>query len=351
MQSNRFFRLHRVPSTFLSLKIALFLLAGELMFGSLGYVILEGYSLGEAFYMMMLTISTVGFSEVRPLSEAGRMFTSLIILLNIGVIAYLLAVFSYYVIEGEIFKSIYSDRMKDKINALQDHIILCGYGKYGKEIALNLNSHQTPFVVIDINPDEVEQLQHSKEEVLFLQGDATQDEMLVEAGIDRARGLISALSEDSDNLFIVLSARQLNPRLKIISRAMQPRSQPKLIKAGANHVVMPENIGGFYMATLVNKPGAVEFFSFITNEYHSDIGFEELKYFDLPEKYRGQAIKALELRPKTGANIIGYRDQLGEYYVNPDPETILEPGASFIVLGSAEQLKKLRAIFQSDGKG
>lgn len=338
--------IYRVPAKFISLRIALALLVGQIVFATLGFIILEGYGLIDAIYMTIITISTVGFTEVEPLSDSGRLFTSMIILANIGVIAYFLAVFSYYIVEGEIFKTLYVERINKRINKLDQHVILCGYGKYGKEIVEHLRQHQTPFVIIDNDPNEIEAIQRSDKDLLFIEGDATQDEILQHAGIERAHGLISALREDSDNLFIVLSSRQLNPRLKIISRAMQDRSPAKLMKAGANHVVMPETIGGFYMATLISKPGAVEFFSFITNEYHSDIGFEELGYFDLPETYQGQPISALHLRPQTGANIIGYRDQLGKYHVNPAPSTVLEPGASFIVLGNEEQLRKLREVCQ-----
>eukprot|EP00903_Cladosiphon_okamuranus_P000624 g622.t1 len=156
-------------------------------------------------------------------------------------------------------------------------------------------------------------IQEMDKDILYLAGDATQDDTLVEAGIENARGLIAALGEDSENLFIVLSARQLNPKLTIVSRAIEERSQAKLIKAGANHVVMPENIGGFYMAMLMNKPGAVEFFSFITSEYHSDMGFEELHYHDLPDAYQGRPISDMALRSQTGANIIGYRNHRGRY--------------------------------------
>ncbi|MEZ4983441.1 MAG: NAD-binding protein [Saprospiraceae bacterium] len=174
---------------------------------------------------------------------------------------------------------------------------------------------------------------------------------MIEAGIQRAKGLITSLNEDSDNLFIVLSARQLNPKLKIISRCISQRTEAKLFKAGANHVVMPENIGAFYMATLFSKPSAVEFFSFMTREYHSDMGFEELAYEDLPPAYRGRPISDLALRSQTGANIIGYRNAKAEYTINPGPDIILEPGASFIVLGDGDQLAKLRSLCKFNQNG
>ena len=161
-------------------------------------------------------------------------------------------------------------------------------------------------------------------------------------GIDRAKALVTTLPDDSENLFIVLTARQLSRRINIISRASEERSKRKLELAGANHVIMPDQIGGFYMATIVSKPGATEFFSYITREMESDIEFEELKYESLPASCRGLAIRELYIRKETGTNIIAYRPKEGSYVVNPSPDTILHPGSSFIVLGNREQLEALK---------
>lgn len=341
-------QVYRIPRNFLSLRFAIALVCGQLALGTIGFMTIEGYNFVDALYMTVITISTVGFMEVEPLSGNGRLFTALLIALNIGIFAYAIAVFTFYIIEGEFFKRMHTNQIKDRISQLRRHVILCGYGKYGKEIVANLRMHQTPFVIIENDLEKIKVMQESNEDILYIEGDATQDETLQEAGITDARGLISALRDDSDNLFIVLSARQLNSRLTIISRAMKDRSQAKLIKAGANHVVMPENIGGFYMATLINKPGAVEFFGFITNEYHSDIGFEELHYEHLPDGFQGKPISALRLRSQTGANIIGYRNKHGAYEVNPSPEVVLAPNETFIVLGSEEQLERLKALCKKD---
>lgn len=327
----------------LNLRWAGYLMAAELVLGTVGFMVLENYDLMEAIYMTVITISTVGFTEVEPLSPVGRVFTSIFILINIGVFAYLLAAFSFFVIEGKLFTIMHQNRIQARISELQGHVILCGYGKYGHEIAANLANHKTPFVIIEMSENRIEELQNGEEgEYLFIAGDATRDETLQQAGIGRAQGLIAALSDDSDNLFIVLSARQLNPGLRIISRAVQPGNDRKMRKAGANHVVMPEQIGGFYIATLINKPGAVEFFSFITNEFHTDIGFEEILYDHLPAGMRGKSIRDWHIRSTTGVNIIGWRNHEGRYQVNPGPDTILQPGDSFIVIGSDEQLQQLR---------
>ncbi|TXB63188.1 potassium channel family protein [Phaeodactylibacter luteus] len=340
------FNLYQVPSSFLSLRVAAGLLVGELVLSVLGYMYIESYSLADAFYMTMITISTVGFTEVQPLSTAGRLFTSFIILLNIGIFAYALAVFTYYVIQGEIFKTMHTNHINTSIQKLSQHVILCGYGKYGREIAEHFTKHEVPFVVIDQDDGKIEELQKSADRILYLHDDATHDEVLLKANINEAAALISALPDDSDNVFVVLSARQLSPALNIISRAKDFRSQKKLLMAGANHVVMPEQIGGFYMATLISKPGAVEFFSFITNEYRSDIGFEEVDYEDLPLHCRGKSLRELHLRRQTGSNIIGYKAPDGHYEVNPAPDTILQPGASFIVLGNKQQLQSLLRYLQ-----
>jgi voltage-gated potassium channel len=255
-------------------------------------------------------------------------------------------VFSYYVIQGEIFKNMHFNLISASIDKLSGHVILCGYGKYGREIALHFHKHEVPFVVIENDPLKIEELQKSEDRILYLEDDATHDEVLVKAGISRASALISSLPDDSDNVFAVLTARQLSPRLTIISRSKDFRSQKKLLMAGANHVVMPEQIGGFYMATLFSKPGAVEFFSYITNEYQSDIGFEEVTYTDLPDDWQGKSLRELHIRQETGSNIIGYKAPDGHYEVNPAPDTVLEKGTSFIVLGNSEQLKELRRYLQ-----
>ncbi len=220
----RRFNIYQVPSSFLSLRVALILLIAELLISQFGFMILESYSFAEAFYMTIITISTVGFTEVQPLSTAGRIFTSGLIITNIGIFAYVLSVFTYYVIQGEIFKSMHLNLISSSIDKLSDHVILCGYRKYGREIALHFHKHDVPFVVIENDPLKIEEMQKSEDRILYLEDDATHDEVLVKAGISRAGALISSLPDDSDNVFAVLTARQLNPRLTIISRSKDFRS-------------------------------------------------------------------------------------------------------------------------------
>ncbi len=346
-KKKKFFDLYTLPSNFLNLRVAVLLLVLDMIIGTVGYMWIEGYSLLDAFYMVVITISTVGYSEIQTLDPAGKLFTALFIIINIGLIAYLLAVFSYYVIQGEIYKKWHFYMISKRVNKLKDHVILCGYGKYGREISSHFEEHKIPFVVIDFNEEKIEDLQTSNKKYLYVQGDATQDETLQEANIERASALVAALGDDTDNLFIVLTARQLNNKLTIVSRANNPKTQRKLTLAGADRVVMPEQIGGFYMATLVTKPDALEFFSLITNEYQNDVSFEEIHYEEVPNNCRNKSIRDLNIRKATGANIIGYKDFENKYQVNPDPDVVLRPGSSFIVLGSREQLDKLNGHLES----
>lgn len=337
---------YTLPSNFLSLKVALLLLALDLGLGTIGYMSIEKYDLADAFYMVVITVSTVGYTEVQPLSDAGKLFSAFYIIVNIGLFAYFLSVFSYFVIQGKIYKTWHYSMIKKSINQMEDHIIVCGYGKYGREISTHFEKHDLPFVVIDMDEEKIETLQESHKKYLYINDDATHDEALQGANIGKASALIAALGDDSDNLFVVLSARQLNPNLRIISRAKDPKSQKKMLLAGADRVIMPEQIGGFYMATLITKPDAVEFFSFITNENQTDIGFDEISFDEVPENCKNKSIRDLNIRSTTGANIIGFKDDRDKYMVNPPPDVILKKGSSFIVLGSRQQLDALRKYLE-----
>ena len=335
----------RFTTNALDLRLALLLLVVTMGVGTVGLMLIEGYTLIDAFYMSVITISTVGFGEVQPLSDAGRLFVSALVVFNIGIVAYVLAAFSYYVIDGKLFETMQYNRIQSKIEKMKGHTIVCGYGKYGREIVSHLRLHDHPYVIVELNKEKLSDLIEEDEDSLYVIDDATHDDALFAAGIERASSLITALNDDSDNLFIVLSSKDLNPALRIVSRAKELRGRQKMIKAGASHVIMPEQIGGFYMATLISKPGAVEFFSFITNELSADIGFEELTYDQLPAKYRGKPILDLNLRSTTGVNIIGHRLQGGKYQVNPGPDTVLAPEGSFIVVGNPKQLDDFRRLF------
>ena len=337
-----------INANYLNPWAALSMVLGTVVLGVAGLMIIEGYDFRHAFYMVIITVSTVGYGEVEPLSSGGQLFISLFIILNIGIFAYALAVFSSYVIEGQLFKNLHLNTVKQQIEELDRHVILCGFGKYGQEIAERLINQKMQFIVIESTHDIIEQIQKRPDPILYLEGDATDDDLLLQAGIERAKVVITTLPDDSENLFVTLTARQLNSKLTIISRAENHRSIKKIETAGADHVVMPTQIGSFYMSTLVTKPKATEFFTFLTDEYAGDVGFEEVECSRIPRKFIGKEIRDLNLRRETGANIIGYKERSGKYVVNPGPDTLMVKGSSLILLGSTEQLQRLREYLDVD---
>ncbi|MEZ4884804.1 MAG: potassium channel protein [Chitinophagales bacterium] len=321
--------------------IAVVLLVSVLVLGTVGFMLIEGYTFIEAFYMSIITFSTVGYTEVRPLSDIGRVFASMLILVNIGVFAYVLSVLTAYVIEGN-FQEMWQDyNIEQKINALNNHIIICGYGKYGAEVAAHFIHQKMPFVVVELEESVTKDMRLLKD-FLFVEGDATNDDIMEEVGIRRASALITTLPDDAENVYVVLSARQLNPGLKIISRANSPKAERKLLKAGADRAITPEKIGGFYMATLVGKPDLVEFFQMVSNEQSSQISFEEIDISDMDTGRPMKTIRELMIRQKTGASIVGVKKKDGEYLINPSPDTVLLPGMHLIVLGSKEQMDNFK---------
>lgn len=331
----------------ISLRRAILLFILSILIGTLGYVVIEQYNLTEAFYMAVITISTVGFTEVHPLSDAGRLFTSIYIIVNIGIFAYGLYAFTDYIIEGEIFKKMHIRHIESKIDQLKDHVIICGYGRYGKEVSTHFAHHRKPFVVVDQSPETIKEIQINDDKILYVQGDATHDETLRKAGIAKAKAIICALPDDTSNVFSILTARELCKDINIISRVHREAAASKLKLAGADHTIMPEQIGGFYMATMVTKPNTVEFFSFISAEIESDIAFDEIIYEDVPLPCRDKTIAELNIRRNTGCNVIGYRSPTRRYIINPSPDTPLIAGSSFIVIGNDTQLKALHDYWES----
>ena len=293
--------------------------------------------------MTIITISTAGFQEVHPLSDNGKIFTAFLIITSFGTFAYALTAISKYVVDGEFNNYLKNYRVTSEIEKLQGHVIICGYGRNGKQAAHILKRHNQRFVVIEQKKDVIAAM-NQKHASLVLEGDSTRDEILENAGIKRASALITTLPIDADNLFIVLSAKALNPNLTIISRASDDNTDKKLKIAGATNVIMPDKIGGAHMASLVLKPDVMEFVDFITGQGTDNIRLEEISFEKLPAKFQNKSIRELEIRNKSGANIIGYKTASGDYIVNPSPDTPMYLGSKLFVLGTAEQIANLKKI-------
>lgn len=231
--------------------------------------------------------------------------------------------------------------MKDIAN-LENHVILCGYGRNGHQAAQTLKSHNVPFIVIEKDEKLIHKKLSEGEHILHLEGDGTDDGLLRLAGVERARALITTLPVDAQNVFIILSARELNPKMQIISRASEASSVPKMKKAGADNVIMPDRIGGTHMATLVSKPEVVEFIDIISGEQGQSIHMESLAYEDLPENLKGKSIGDIENWHKTGVNCIGIKDPVGKFLINPPDDTIIIAGMKVIMLGTRHQIMQMK---------
>jgi voltage-gated potassium channel len=288
-------------------------------------------------------LSTVGLGAVRPLSEEGRWFVTFLIIFSIGIFAYGISMVSTFVFEGELQRYFKYRKVEKKIELLKDHVIVCGFGRNGKQACEQLESHGQLFVAIEMDPKIIAEMREINN-LLFIEGDATKDEVLIQAGISHARAIISSLPNDAANVFVVLTARELNSKLKIISRASEDSSEGKLKRAGANNVIMPDKIGGTHMATLVTRPDVLEFLDYITGKIN--IRLEEILYSNLNDRLKGKSIRDLEIRNKTGANIIGFKTGDGDYIINPEPDTIMKPDAKLFVLGTQEQVSKLLEILK-----
>lgn len=321
---------------------ALLLVALVVGGGTAGYALLEGWDLLDALYMTVITMATVGYAETHPLSDSGRVFTIGLIVASISIAGYAISTIISFVVEGEFYRALRERHMDQRIARLTDHVILCGGGRTGRPIASELHQTHTPFVVIEQDPAVVGEIrQHG--DILYLQGDATQDETLHLAGIARARGLIAALGDDKDNVFIVLTARSLNPRLRIVARANDDANMSKLIKAGANEVVSPNLIGGLRMASVMLRPAVVTFLDQMLRAPDQTLRVEEIHVARVPALV-GKTLGEADVAGRTGMIVLAIQPTQGGYRFNPGPDTPLQAGDILIVIGTPEQIARLHGV-------
>jgi len=318
--------------------IPLLLFIGSLLSGVIGYVVIEDYSWLDALYMTSLTVSTVGFMEVHPLSSSGRIFTIFLILFNISIFTYFITVISRFVFDGEFIKSYKSFKMKEALKEVNNHVIICGFGRNGREAAAVLLKNNIPFAVVELNPQKFEEVDYPLPYRLV--ADATKDETLIEAGIERARSLICAMPHDADNVFVVLTARELNRNVTIISRASDYTSVRKLKIAGANNVIMPDSIGGAHMAMLTLMPDVKEFIDLMSTRMSDGFQIAELIV------RKDTDLRSLDTWHTTGATVLGVKTLTKDYVLNPQPDRPLLNGEALILMGSREQLRRVSSMLE-----
>lgn len=325
-------------------KLALAILALGLVIsvGVLGYTFIEGWNFLDALYMTITTVSTVGFREMRPLSDRGRLFTIALIIGGVGTMFYTFSSFMSFMIEGELLKILGRRKVEAAIKKLKNHYIVCGFGRIGSLICKELAKKPVPFVVIENKPDLKERLE--QEGYLYITGDATLDETLLEAGILRARGIVSVLPSDADNVFITLTARGLKPELVIVARAgEEEKSEQKLLRAGADKVVSPYVIGGTRMAHAILKPAVVDFIEIATAGGNVELAMEEITV-GRNSSLEGKSIAESGVRQTLGVIIVAVKRASGRMEFNPPPDLKMETNDKLIVLGDTNQLRRLEAI-------
>lgn len=323
--------------------IALIILTLIVLIGVAGFILIEGMNLVDAIYMTVITVSTVGFREVKELSQNGEVFTIFLIIISLGIYGYVLTNFARYLVTGIFTNYFKNKKVRQKINALSDHVIVVGYGRNGRQTIEDLLAHDENIVLIEKDENIISDIRYNTK-LLYIQGDASNDDILKDAGIDRAKALVASLPVDADNLFVVLSARQINPKLKIIARASQENSDVKLKRAGANNVIMPAKTGGQRMAKLVSQPDIVEFMDYVLLQTVNESSIEEVSCKELICNDEQKTIRELNIRESSGVNILGIRKKDGSYQVNPGPDVSLSCDDQIFVLGSKSQVEEMKKI-------
>lgn len=309
--------------------------------GTGGYMLIEGWPILESLYMTIITLATVGFSEVHPLSNPGRMFTSGLIIVGVGTVAYGIGSLTEMMVEGKILDTLGRRKVKREIKKLKDHYIVCGYGRIGRIVCREFREQPVPFIVVERRPEIVEEV--IGEGLLAIQGDATDEDALRDAGIEQAKALISVVSSDADNVFITLTARELNPRLLIVARAEEKGADRKLLRAGADKVVSPYLIGGHRLAHAVLRPAVVDFIELATASKTMDLLMEEIEVKDR-SRIEGKALKDSGISQDLGIIVIGIKRRSGGMLFNPSSSTEILLGDKLIALGNPEQIRKLEEL-------
>ncbi|MEL6843294.1 MAG: potassium channel protein, partial [Bacteroidota bacterium] len=306
--------------------------------GMIGFRLIEGYSWLDSAYMTVITMSTVGFGTLGDLTVGGKLFSIFLIIISAGIFVYAITTISTFVIEGEFQHFFKRYQVNKQIEKLSEHIIICGLGRNGREVARELESQQVPYLIVEENEEVIQDFLEHHPEALILQGDATHDDVLEDANIDKARGLITALATDAENVFITLTAREMNPRIKIVARASQESSVSKLRRAGANEVILPNLIGGRKMANVLTRPALVEFLEMVSGDSRINKLHLEVVSCEAHDALIGKTLAELDLRRQTGVLVLGRKSGNLPVELNPGPHRQLESSDRLFMIGTNEQI-------------
>lgn len=309
--------------------------------GTVGYMVVEGWGLVDSLYMTVITLSTVGFGEVAELSDGGRLFTVLLIISGVGTVTYVIGDVGGRIAAGDLGVQLRGRWRQRRIDMVKDHYIVCGYGRVGRQVALDLADRGVEVVVIEV---DAERVKDAEDRFGVVVGDAPDDDILQKAGIDRAKGLVAVTGDDATNIFIVLSARTLNPRLTVVSRSNEPNTEPKLLKAGADHVISPYSISGRRIATQLLYPTVTDFFDVVMHSGDLELWLEEVTVHPGSD-LDGKTVAVADVRQRTGVNVLAVqRKSGGKLITTPPGDLKFDAGDVVIGLGTGEQLRSLMKL-------
>lgn len=335
--------MNRLTRRFLFILLAI---VATLLIGTVGFTVIDGYPPFDAFYMTLITLTTVGYGEIHPLSQAGRVFNSFLMLFGVGTIFIAIGAMTQTIIEMEFGEVIGKRRNKRMIESLKDHYIICGYGRVGRGAAAELKHSGAPFVVVDISPERVEGA--ILEGMLAVAADSTRDETLRQVGIERARGLVAALATDADNLFVLLSAKGLNPTIFVAARAAEEGAEEKMRRAGADAVFAPYAVTGHRLAQSLLRPHVEQFLSFTTGDIGVDMAIEQVRVSETSEMV-SKTIKQMHLRRDVGVMVMAIRKADGQMVISPPADAVVQGGDYLIVMGRQESLRTLEGLMAEPG--
>lgn len=317
--------------------------------GTVGYMVIEGWSLFDSLYMSVITLTFVGFQEVQTLTATGRWLTMVLLVGSLIWLAMWFAIFTSLIVELDLSQTLRRRRKMREIGRMSGHYIICGAGRMGRQVAQELEAHGAAWVILERDPTHAEELYASIPDAYVIEGDATHDNLLLQAGLEQAVGLIACLSTDTDNLFVCLSARDLSPNLNIVSRANEEEAMRKLYRAGASHVVSPNVSGAIRMASVMLRPSVVSFLDIATRSSDLTLRLEQTT-IEQSSRFAGKTLADAQIPQETGLIVIALRKEgarPNNFVFNPLASTKIEPGDEMIVLGQEDQILQLREYVNS----
>jgi len=328
-------------TAFRQLRIGLAAVMLLIVIGTVGFHYIEEWTYLDSLYMTIITLATVGFREVAPLTPWGKMFTIVLIVLGVTMVFWVLTSLIQLTVGEQIWHALARKRMEERIAKLSDHFIICGFGRMGQQISRDFTRHKTAFCVIELNPEQLPRLVAWK--IPFVEGNASEDRVLIAAGIKRARGLVTVAASDAENIFITLSARVLNPKLYIVARSILEENEDKIRRAGADRVMSPYVLGGRRMAEAALHPQVIDFLDTTLHTEDLDLEMQGIAVEE-GSRFAGCTLQGCAIRRTTGVTVLAIKRSDGQLLGNPSPETSIRNGDTLIALGRPEQLRALAKL-------